>query len=62
MRSQQLVQDGVQSLLLQPNLSIRQRQSALRFVDARGQGLQRLAELVPAEEDIQRGKILPLAA
>ena len=56
MRSQQLVQDGVQSLLLRPNLSIRQRQSALRFVDAREgrEGLQRLAELVPAEEDIQR--------
>lgn len=56
MRSQQLVQDGVQSLLLQPNLSIRQRQSALRFVEAREgrEGLQRLAELVPAEEDIQR--------
>jgi len=55
-RSQQLVQDGVQSLLLQPNLSVRQRQSALRFVDAREgrEGLQRLAELVPAEEDIQR--------
>ena len=56
MRSQQLVQDGVQSLLLQPNLSIRQRQSALRFVEAREgrEGLQRLAELVPAEEDIKR--------
>jgi hypothetical protein len=55
-RSQQLVQDGVQSLLLQPNLSVRQRQSALRFVEARDgrEGLQRLAELVPAEEDIQR--------
>ena len=56
LRSQQLVQDGVQSLLLQPNLSVRQRQSALRFVEAREgrDGLQRLAELVPAEEDIQR--------
>ena len=56
LRSQQLVQDGVQSLLLQPNLSIRQRQSALRFVEAREgkEGLQRLAELVPAEGDIQR--------
>ena len=56
MRSQQLVQDGVQSLLLQPNLSVRQRQSALRFVEARDgrEGLQRLAELVPAEDDIQR--------
>jgi hypothetical protein len=56
LRSQQLVHDGVQSLLLQPNLSVRQRQSALRFVEAREgrEGLQRLARLVPAEEDIQR--------
>ena len=55
-RSQRLVQDGVQSLLVQPHLSVRQRQSALRFVEAREgrEGLQRLAELVPAEEDIQR--------
>ena len=56
LRSQQLVQDRVQSLLLQPNLSVRQRQSALGFVEAREgrEGLHRLAELVPAEEDIQR--------
>lgn len=53
-RSHAMVQDGVQSLLSQPSLSVRQRQSVLRFVEAREgrESLQRLAELVPAEDDI----------
>ena len=56
LRSQRLVQEGMQSLLSQPNLSVRQREHALRFVEAREgrESLQRLAELVPAEEDIER--------
>lgn len=55
-RASAMVQDGVQSLLSQPSLSVRQRQSILRFVEAREsrQSLQRLADLVPAQEDIMR--------
>ena len=55
-RSDALVQDAVQALLSQPTLSVRQRQSALRFVEAREsrESLRRLAELIPAEEDIMR--------
>ena len=54
MRSNAMVQDGVQSLLSQPSLSVRQRQSVLRFVEAREgrESLQQLAELVPAQDDI----------
>ena len=55
-RSQQLVQQGVEALLSQPNLSVRQRRSAVRFVEARDNrdSLQRLAELIPTEENILR--------
>jgi len=55
-RSQQLVQQGVETLLSQPNLSVRQRRSAVRFVEARDSrdSLQRLAELIPTEENILR--------
>ena len=53
-RSQRLVQQGVEILLSQPNLSVRQRQSAVRFVEARDSrdSLQRLAELIPTEDNI----------
>lgn len=55
-RSQQLVKQGVETLLSQPNLSIRQRRSAVRFVEAHDNrdSLQRLAELIPTEENILR--------
>ena len=54
LRSQNLVQDGVEALLAQPNMSARERQSVLRFVEAREsrEGLQRLAEIIPTEENI----------
>ena len=53
-RSQRLVQQGVETLLSQPNLSVRQRRSAVRFVEARDSrdSLQRLAELIPTEDNI----------
>jgi hypothetical protein len=53
-RSQNLVRDGIEALLTQPDMSARQRQSVLRFVEAREsrEGLQRLAELIPTEENI----------
>ncbi|MGI9314631.1 MAG: DUF1501 domain-containing protein [Luminiphilus sp.] len=53
-RSQNLVRDGIEALLTQPGMSARQRQSVLRFVEAREsrEGLQRLAELIPTEENI----------
>jgi hypothetical protein len=56
LRSQQLAQEGLKVLLDQPNLSVRQRQNAVRFAEAREsrESLQRLAELIPAEEDIVR--------
>ena len=56
LRSNQFVQAGVQRLLSEPSLSIRQRQNALRFVEARErrESLSRLAELLPAEEDVVR--------
>ena len=56
LRSNQFVQSGVQRLLSEPSLSIRQRQNALRFVEARErrESLSRLAELLPGEEDIVR--------
>ncbi len=55
-RSSAMVQDDVHALLSQPSLSVRQRRSVLRFVEAREgrASLQRLAELVPAQEDIMR--------
>lgn len=55
-RSHEMVRASVQAMLSQPNLSVRQRQSALRFVEARDrrQSLQRLAELVPSEDAIMR--------
>ena len=56
LRSQQLVDENAHALLDQPRLSIRQRQHAHRYVEARANraSLQRLAELVPAQEDIIR--------
>lgn len=53
-RSSVMVQDGVQALLSQPSLSVRQRRSVLRFMEAREgrESLERLAELVPSQEDI----------
>ncbi len=53
-RSNAMVQNNIQALLSQPSLSVRQRHSAQRFVEARGnrESLRRLAELVPTEESI----------
>ena len=55
-QSHALVESNVQSLLAGSHVSVRQRQNAVRFVEAREarSSLQRLAELVPAEDDIVR--------
>jgi uncharacterized protein (DUF1501 family) len=55
-QSHAFVESNVQSLLAGSHVSVRQRQNAVRFVEAREarSSLQRLAELVPAEDDIVR--------
>ena len=55
-RAEGVVQADINRLLATPNLSVRQRQSLLRYTEARGarDGLQRLAALRPSQDDIQR--------
>lgn len=53
-RSHALVQSDVERLLAQPQLSVRQRLSLLRYTESRASrdGLQRLAALIPTEDEI----------
>lgn len=53
-RSQQLLESDVTRLLNRPGLSVRERQSMIRFTEARDRrgSLSRLAELIPPESEI----------
>ena len=53
-RSHALVQADVERLLAQPQLSVRQRMSLLRYTESRASrdGLQRLAALIPTKDEI----------
>lgn len=54
-RSRAIVQSDINRLLAQPNLSVRQRLNMLRYKDSRDgrDGLERLAELIPAPDEIE---------
>ena len=54
-RSRAIVQSDISRLLAQPQLSVRQRLSMLKYTDSRDgrEGLERLAELIPAPDEIE---------
>lgn len=56
-RSHAIVQADIDRLLAQPQLSVRQRLSMLRYKESRASrdGLQRLAALIPAQDEIMPG-------
>ena len=62
-RSAAVVQAEVDRMLHQPQLSIRQRQSLVRFTEARESrdGLTRLAELIPSQDQIIQGEDINVA-
>ena len=54
-RSRAIVQSDISRLLAQPQLSVRQRLSMLRYTDSRDgrEGLERLAEVIPTPDEIE---------
>jgi len=54
-RSRAIVQSDISQLLAQPQLSVRKRLNMLRYTDSRDgrEGLERLAELIPAPDEIE---------
>lgn len=55
-QSQQLLQSNLEQLMSQPSLSVRDRQSLIRYKAAREnrESLARLADLIPEEQDLMR--------